>query len=456
MSFLLKFLKSAPHLPEMVDQAEIKAKYKYWRIRVMYSMFLGYTFYYFTRKSFTAAMPGIMADLHLDKAELGIMGTVLALSYGLSKFFSGVISDQSNPRYFMAIGLIITGILNIFIGMSSSLWFFVGFWALNGLFQGFGWPPCVKLLSNWYSHSERGSWWSSWAISQNIGAIVGPLVVCFFLEYYGWRVAMFAPGVLCILGGFFLINRLADVPQSLGLPPIEKFRNDYADQSKKDSEEKVSTSKELMMSVLKNKYIWMLAFAYFFIYFIRTGIGDWTTLFMMESKGYSYVGAVSFVAILEIGGFCGMLSAGWMSDRLFKARRGPVNALYAIVLFLAILCFWYIPGGYDWLSSAMMFIIGFAIFGPQMLIGVAVAELAHKNASATATGVAGWIAYIGSAVAGFPLGKLIDHLGWEGFFWAMVVGSAIPMLLLLPLWSVTRASLTKTSVEKELQEPAPT
>ena len=99
----------------------------------------------------------------------------------------------------------------------------------------------------------------------------------------------------------------------------------------------------------------------------------------------------------------------------------------------------------------MMFVIGFAIFGPQMLIGVAVAELAHKNASATATGLAGWIAYIGSAVAGFPLGKLIDYMGWEGFFWAMVIGSAIPMMLLLPLWKVSKASIAVESAEEEMR-----
>jgi len=90
-------------------------------------MFVGYIFYYFTRKSFTFAMPALMQDLGFDKSQLGILGSILSITYGLSKFLSGIMADRSNPRYFMAIGLILTGILNILFGLSSSLIFFCFF-----------------------------------------------------------------------------------------------------------------------------------------------------------------------------------------------------------------------------------------------------------------------------------------------------------------------------------------
>lgn len=445
MQFLAKFLRSAPHLPELTDIEDVKRKYKYWRMRIMYSIFIGYAFYYFTRKSFMVAMPGIMEDLHYDKAQLGVMGTVLALAYGLSKFFSGVISDQSNPRYFMAFGLMATGVCNILMGFSSSLWLFALFWGLNGWFQGFGWPPCVKLLTHWYSHSERGSWWSSWAASQNVGALLTPCVLAFCLTYLGWRAAMFLPGVVCIGMGFVLMNRLADVPQSLGLPPVEKFRNDFVDAPKKDESEEELSSRERIISVLKNKYVWILALSYFFIYFIRSGL-DWMTLFMIETKGFSRLFASIFTSLIELGGFVGMLSAGWVSDRCFKARRGPVNAIFSMALLVSLVLFWIGSGVYGFLDTSLIFLIGFSIFGPQMLIGVAVSELAHKNATATATGLAGWIAYIGSAMAGFPLGSIIDHFGWEGFFISIILSAGISVLLLTPLWNVTRNSIAARTV----------
>lgn len=451
---LLNMFKPAPHIPEITDPEEVKADYKYWRIRIIYSMFIGYAFYYFTRKSFIFAMPGLMEELGLDKSQLGLMSSIFALMYGMSKFVSGIASDQSNPRYFMAFGLILSGIFNICFGFSSSLILFGLFWGLNGWFQGFGWPPCVRLLSHWYSHSERGSWWSTWSVSQNVGAFMIPWIVGICLHFYGWRVAMCVPGILCILGGLFLINRLRDTPQSLGLPPIEKFRDDYAGKKADESEEKELNTRQLLMGVLKNKYIWILAAAYFFVYFVRAGVGEWTALFLIEEKGYSRIGASGSVSLFEAGGFFGSLCAGWISDRLFSARRGPVNALYAIALMGTVFCFWCVPGGYPWMDSMTIFAMGFAVFGPQMLIGVAAAELTHKKASATATGLIGWIAYIGAASAGYPLGKIIDQLGWEGFFWAIMACCGVAVLLLVPMWNVTRASKPKMPLEADAPSAA--
>lgn len=442
MNTLLKLLQPAPHIPEIEDKERVQTEYKYWRIRILYSMFVGYAFYYFTRKSFTFAMPGLIQDLGFDKSQLGILASVLAITYGISKFASGIIGDRTNPRYMMAFGLILTGICNICFGLSSSLLFFAIFWGLNGWFQGFGWPPCARFLTQWYSHSERGSWWSTWNVSHNVGGFLIPWIAGIALQYFGWRYAMYIPGVLCILVGFFLINRLRDTPQSLGLPPIEKYRNDYEDKVVAEEEGKEVSAKTLLVDyVLKNPYIWLLAVAYFFVYIVRTGINDWTALFLVESKGYSELGANGCVSLFEVGGFFGSLAAGWSSDRLFHAKRGPINVLFAIGMLLSIGAFWFIPAGYTLLDSAVMFCIGFSIFGPQMMIGLAAAELSHKKAAATSTGFAGFFAYIGAACAGYPLGTITQSLGWEGFFWALIVCCVISVLLLIPMWSVTASNM---------------
>jgi OPA family sugar phosphate sensor protein UhpC-like MFS transporter len=68
---------------------------------------------------------------------------------------------------------------------------------------------------------------------------------------------------------------------------------------------------------------------------------------------------------------------------------------------------------------------------------MAAAELSHKEAAATATGFVGFIAYLGSAAAGYPLGRIIDSFGWEGFFYSLLICCSLAMLLLVPLWNVT-------------------
>lgn len=447
---ILNLLRPAPYTEEIQDQDLVKKKYRYWRLRTFYSMYIGYAFYYFTRKSFTFAMPVMSSELGYDKTQLGLLVSVLALTYGVSKFISGILGDKSNPRYFMSLGLILTGIFNIFFGMSSSLFFFALFWGLNGWFQGWGWPGCAKLLTHWYSHSERGRWWSVWNTSHNLGGAVIPVVAAFFAELLGWRYGMYIPGVVCIFVGIFLLNRLRDTPQSLGLPSIEKFRDDYPSNSKKQTKEKEQlTVKEILFDyVLKNPYIWVLAISYFFIYVVRTGVNDWSALYLTEVKGYGTFLAGSCVCSFEIGGFIGSLVAGWASDKIFGGKRNPINVIFSAGVLISIYAMWAFFGQTPLLDSMLMFFIGFFIFGPQMLIGMAAAELSHKKAAATATGFAGCFAYIGAAAAGLPLGSIMNSWGWEGFFIVISACSIFAILLLIPLWSVK----TNPRMEKVLEE----
>lgn len=421
----------------MQDTAVVAKSYRSWRFRILYSMFIGYSLYYFTRKSFSLAMPGIIADLGYTKAELGILGSILAISYGFSKFFSGILSDRSSPRYFMAFGLIITGIINIFFGVSSSLIVFAVLWGFNGWFQGFGWPACSRMLVQWYSKSERGSWWSTWNVCHNVGASSIAVVAGFCMQYLGWRSGMYIPGLICIMGGLYMINRLRDCPQAVGLPPIDVYRNDISPASASDARApSQSTWETLVSDVFTNKYLWLLAFAYFFVYFVRTAINDWTPIYLIETRGYSYVRANSMATMFEIGGFFGNLCAGWASDRIFGAKRGPVNVLFSLGVVLGIMLFSLVPVGNSLQESVCLALIGFMIFGPQMLIGVAAVELASKNATASASGFVCCISYLGAACAGYPLGKIIQELGWNGHFTAILGASVLALLFLLPLWAV--------------------
>lgn len=447
--------KPAPHIPEIQDSDEVRAQYKYWRWRIFYGMYVGYIFYYFTRKSFTFAMPALMQDLGFQISELGILSSILALTYGASKFLSGIWADRSNPRYFMAAGLILTGVCNILFGMSSSIVFFAVFWGLNGWFQGWGWPPCARLLTHWYSQKERGTWWGLWNSSHSIGGAVIPLLAALCVQYWGWRFAMYLPGITCILVGLFLINRLRDTPQSLGLPPIEKFKNDYPS-AKKEVERELTVKEILFKYVLTNKYIWVLAISYFFVYVIRQAVNDYGALFLMKTKGYSMLAAAGSIFWFEAGGVCGSLVAGWSSDRIFKGRRGPINVLFSLAVIFALVGLYFVPPGMMYLDYLLMFTVGFFIFGPQMLIGMAAAELSHKKAAGSASGFTGLVAYLGAAFAGYPMSKVIEVGGWYAFFVALGISAVVLVFMLLPLWRIkTNPKYTAESAVGQANESAP-
>ncbi len=440
---LINFMRPAPHRSELSNKAEIDRAYKYWRIRIFYSIYVGYVFFYFTRKSFTFVMPEMMADLHLSYSQVGILSTILYITYGISKFASGVMSDRSNPRYFMAIGLILTGVFNIFFGMSSSLFMLALMCMMNGIFQGWGWPPITKQLTYWFSKHERGTWWSLCSTSHNVGGGLIPILVAFAIAYNftdmaGWRYAMFLPGFTCIGVGFFLLNRLRDVPQSLGLPPIELYRGgkEETKQYEKESAEGELTPKQILFDkVLNNKFVWVMAISYFFVYVVRTAVNDLTIPYLV-TLGYDRVLSSASIMWFEIGGFIGMLVAGWCSDMFFQGRRVPFMLLCAVGMAVTLYCFAglqpSVPDQSMRYCYSLMACIGFFVFGPQMLIGLAAAEYVDKKAACTANGFVSCWAYAGAAVTGYPLGLIID-MSWDLYYWILVACSAITFLILLPL-----------------------
>lgn len=432
---LLNCFKPAPFLPEMTDSDLIKQQYKYWRMRIFYSIYLGYVVYYFTRKSFTFVMPHLV-DLGYSMAEVGFLGTVLYISYGISKFVSGIFADRANPRYIMSVGLILTGLTNIFFGWSSSIMLFALFWGLNGWFQGWGWPPCTKQLTFWFSKSERGKWWSLKSTSHNVGGAIVPLIVAYCCTALDWHWGMYVPGLIAIVVGLWLMERLRDIPQTLGLPSIEKYNNEEGIEEK---EHNVLSAKEILFKhVLNNKGVWILSLSYFFVYVVRTGLNDWATVYLIQEKKYSLITAASGVTWFEIGGFLGILVSGWASDYFFEGKRIPFMIFCALGLLLALILFWLVPEGYMIVDMTLLALLGFLIFGPQLLVGLAAAEFVDKKAACTANGFAGCFAYVGAAATGYPLGKIIDAWKWDGFFASLFLCSAAIFLILMPLCSQKR------------------
>lgn len=419
-------------MSESIAEKDIDSTYKKWRIKILIGMYVGYTAYYFTRKSLNFIAPNLLADHILTKETLGIMSTLFYIVYGLSKFFSGILSDKSNPRWFMGGGLIITGIVNILFGFSSSTALFITLWIINAYFQGWGWAPCSKLLTSWYSKSERGTWWSIQNTSHNVGGAIIPIIVGVITLHYGWRFGMIVPGIVAIICGLFVCWRLRDKPETMGLPTVGQWRNDKLELAQEKASIKADTKTIIINYILKNKAIWLLSLTYVMVYVVRTSINDWSNIYLTEARGFDILSANSTLSYFEIGGFLGSLFAGWGSDFFFKGRRGPINIIFAIGVVVALFLLWKLNTASYLVFSCIYFMTGFFIFGPQMLVGIMAAEASHKDAAGAAVGFVSLFGYVGAALSGYPVAKAIEAFHWHGFFSIILGTSILAALCLMP------------------------
>ena len=85
-------------------------------------------------KSVNYVLPALQTDLGLDKGDIGLLGSLFYLSYGLSKFTAGLWHDSHGQRGFMGVGLFATGLLNVVFAFGESLTLLLVVWTLNGFF----------------------------------------------------------------------------------------------------------------------------------------------------------------------------------------------------------------------------------------------------------------------------------------------------------------------------------
>lgn len=86
---------------------------------------------------------------------VGLITSSQSLAYAISKFISGVLSDQISARWLFSIGLFMVGGINVLFSWSSTVAMFSALWFLNGLGQGLGWPPCGKVLRKVQTRPSR-------------------------------------------------------------------------------------------------------------------------------------------------------------------------------------------------------------------------------------------------------------------------------------------------------------
>ena len=490
------------------DKATIK-KYQKWQMRTIIVSMIGYAIYYFVRKNFSIAMPGLTAQFGITNTSFGIVIGIGSLIYGLSRFVNGFVVDRFSARAIMAVGLLLCAASNLAFGfgvnisswitgvdsgpdMVNMLILVMGVTIVfNQFFQGMGYPPCARLLPSWIHPSQLATKMSIWNTSHSIGAALA-VVVCGYLmgslgqdlssdqgvisriaanlnldptdsdqlktimgyarHWDAWKWCFWIPAGIAVCGALWLFVGLRDDPRSVGLPELAATKTGASEVA---AEQKSYRKKFLKVMVWTNRWIWTLCIAKVFVYVMRMGILDWGPKFLTEDRGMSIEDAAWSVGVFEIFAIVGTIGAGWATDHIFrgKAHRMCLVCMVMAVVFMSLFIF--LPGLPVILSIIILAMAGFFIYGPQALIGIASANHATKEASATANGLAGIFGYVGSFLSAIGIGIVADHWGWNMVFYIIIGVGCLGAVTFLTMWLAPRDGYERSNrFFRELKEKA--
>ncbi|HHD2717642.1 MFS transporter [Clostridium perfringens] len=431
---MISFLQPAP-AKELIPEDKVKEKYKNYRIRVFLMIILGYMCFYIVRKNFSMSAPLLITNLHFSKAEIGLINSAFAISYGLSKFVLGTLADKSNVKKFLMLGLLASAVVNIGLAFSTQVWMFVILMIFNGIFQSMGAPACHIVIGKWFKKDQRGLVMSTWNTSHNIGGgLVGPLsaMALFTFGANNYRSLFLVPAVIAVIIALIILVIGSDTPESVGLPKIKDDSHDEEKHGEEFNSNNLSMTDIMFKYVLKNKYVWILAITNIFIYIVRQGMVDWIPVYLTQAKGFSFDDSSWAMFLFEYAAIPSTILIGWLSDKVFKGNRAPLGIICMLGVFAAVFAYWKT----DNLLVTMIAVafVGCFIYGPAMLVNLSLIDLVPKFVVGSADGFAGLTAYlVGQFSANFVIGLIADSYGWNGAFTFILIGAVFALLGLVIL-----------------------
>jgi MFS transporter, ACS family, glucarate transporter len=286
---------------------------------------------YVQRVAISQAAEGIQADLHLGKAQLGLIFGAFGLSYALFEVPNGLLGDRFGVR------LTLTRIViawSAFTALTGAAWSFTSLWLARFLF-GAGeagcFPNLTRMLSAWLPPQARlRAQALMWACTRWAGAVT-PLLVVALVRWHGWRWAFV---VLAGLGfawaiAFFLW-----------------FRDDPAAHAAVNAQELALLQDARAMTTQQGERqwyrsllavpVWILVFQYFCFSFVWYFYVTWLPSYLREARHATAVQAAGFAMLPLLFGGVGSLVAGFAAARFARRKIAFCGFLSSAVLLFAV------------------------------------------------------------------------------------------------------------------------
>ncbi|MEJ2762784.1 MFS transporter [Photobacterium sp. MCCC 1A19761] len=448
---MFNFFKTRPDKPVMAGSADaIQATFKRHQWSVFLGLIFGYAVFYVVRMSLGVVKKPMLDAEIVTTAELGIMGSAFFFTYAIGKFSNGFLSDYANIGRFMSVSLLLSGLTAVAMGMNSAAFFFVLLWGLNGWFQSVGSAPSCVSLFQWFSPKQRGSRYSIWGGSRNIGEGITWILTATMVSYFGWRAGFIGAGIAAVLAALCMFFVLRDRPQTYGLPDAATAFGEEPEIKKANDPKE---TRRAQVFILKQPVVWLIALACAAMYTSRYAISSWAVLYLQETKGYSLIDAGFAMSAYPIAGLAGAILSGIISDKVFNANRHIPTLLYGIANIAGMTLLFFGPQS-RMMDAVALGLIGYAIGGLVVfLAGLTACDLMPKNAVGAVKGFIGLFSYMAASAQELISAHLITvtevvnkagetvkvyDFGSAQYFW--LGASVVSLFLALTVWNAKKVT----------------
>ena len=371
---------------------------------------LTYAAYYLGRVNLAVALPVLGNDLGWSPAALGLLGSVFYWVYAAGQLVNGALGDRLSPRRLVAIGLLLSGVLNILVGASSLFGIALLLWGLNGWAQSTGWGPLLKTLSRWFSPQVRGRVTALFSPCYVVGHAASWALAGWLASRYGWRSAFWVPGVLLAVAAlvWYLAARDAPDARTLATQPADRS----ADRRSGGLAGGLHGLAELWRQPLLR---WALITC-LLSGMVKDGLTLWAPTYLVMRYGLTAGSAALTGTVIPLAGAAGAVFAGWLVHRR-QRESGAVLLLAPLIALAAWALARGIGSGTPWTGLPLLALIALGSHGINALLMSAVPlALGPTGRVSSAAGALDFASYVGGGFSALIVGGLQQVAGWPAVF----------------------------------------
>lgn len=422
---------------------------------------LTYALLYFGRYNLSANAPLLDKLGLMTKLDFGDISAAGSTVYGVAFLLNGPLTDRWGGRTTMLISALGSSAMNLAMGAVLSRAVAGGLAkeefvqtmtvlnCANMYFQSFGAVSIVKVNSAWFHVRERGM----------LGGVFGILIsLGLYFAYDGSRAIADKLGVTnafvvpaALLLGFAALDSfvIRDLPSQAGHKDF-----DTGDASSGDSGPTLGIV-AIAKRLLSQPVIVIIVAIEFCSGFLRNAVMQWYLPYAAKTGFKEGFVSANWGMLLCVAGILGGVFAGFISDHVFGARRGPVaSVLYAGLTIGAFATYFSLGTTVTGWAVVFMSLCVIGVHG--MLSGTASADFGGKKYAGTATGIIDGFVYLGTACQSFLYARILPQkspadtliANWKVWPIAMLPVAIGGLILATRVWNARpkSAMLTPTPV----------
>ncbi|AKQ41485.1 major facilitator family transporter [Aurantiacibacter atlanticus] len=294
------------------------------RNTVLGMLLVVYIFNFVDRQILSILAAPIQADLHLDDAQMGMLGGLaFALLYSTMAVPLAALADRTNRSWVIAVSLFAWSGFTALCGLTQNFWQIFLARLGVGVGEAGGVAPSYAMIGDYFPSKQRATALSIYSLGIPIGSGLGVLAGGYIAATIDWRTAFFAVGLsgLVLAPIFKLLVRDKNKPVAV------------ADSPHTDPER--PTLRETAAVLARKRSFWLLSFGAASSSMLGYGIAFWLPSLLMRSFGFDLVQASQFFgALLLFGGIVGVMGGGLLADRLGSQDRAYYSWVPGLAYFL--------------------------------------------------------------------------------------------------------------------------